>query len=58
MAIERQLLYTLGSRNSEQSIDMSYALTEEGRRWTMDAIKRSGYVGPAPVTTGRICRHG
>jgi hypothetical protein len=48
LAIERQLLYTLGSRN-DSSIGITYALTEEGRRWTQDAIRRSGYVGPAPV---------
>jgi len=50
MAVDRHLLYTLGSRNSESLIDMSYAFTEEGRKWTLDAIKRSAYVGPAPVT--------
>ena len=49
LAIERQLLYTLGSRNSESPIGMTYALTDEGRRWTQEAIKRSGYIGPAPV---------
>jgi hypothetical protein len=49
LAIERQLLYTLGSRNSESPIGITYALTDEGRRWTLDAIKRSGYIGPAPV---------
>jgi hypothetical protein len=49
LAIERQLLYTLGSRNSEGPMGMVYALTDEGRRWTQEAIKRSGYIGPAPV---------
>jgi len=49
LAIERQLLYTLGSRNSDSPIGLTYALTDEGRRWTQDAIKRSGYIGPAPV---------
>ena len=49
LAIERQLLYTLGSRNSKSAMGITYALTEEGRRWTQDAISRSGYVGPAPV---------
>ncbi len=42
LAIERQLLYTLGSRNSESPIGMTYALTDEGRRWTQEAIKRIG----------------
>jgi hypothetical protein len=49
LAIERQLLYTLGARNSESPMGMVYALTDEGRRWTQEALKRSGYVGPAPV---------
>jgi hypothetical protein len=50
MAVDRALLHTLGSRNSDSLLDMSYAFTEEGRRWTLDALKRNGYVGPAPVT--------
>jgi len=49
MALERQLIYALGSRNPNSPLGITYALTEEGRRWTLDALKRSGYVGPAPV---------
>ena len=49
MAVDRQLLHTLGSRNSDSLLDMSYTFTEEGRRWTIEALKRGGYVGPAPV---------
>ena len=49
MAVERQLLYVLGSHNSDTILDMRYALTDEGRRWTVDALQRSGYIGPAPV---------
>ncbi len=49
MAVERQLLYTLGSNASDSILDMRYALTDEGKRWTLDAIQRSGYIGPAPV---------
>lgn len=48
-AIDRQLLYTLGTRNPSSSVGIVYALTEEGRRWTGDQMNRSGYVGPAPV---------
>lgn len=48
-AIDRQLLYTLGTRNPSSSAGIVYALTEEGRRWTGDQMSRSGYVGPAPV---------
>jgi len=43
------LLHTLGTRHSESPIDLSYALTEEGRRWTVDALERLRYYGPAPV---------
>jgi hypothetical protein len=49
MAVDRQLLHTLGSRLADNPIDLSYALTEEGRRWTIDALERLGYYGPAPV---------
>ncbi|MGC9159585.1 MAG: hypothetical protein ACP5FH_11405, partial [Terracidiphilus sp.] len=50
MAIDRQLLRTLGTRNPDSLIDMGYAFTEEGRRWTLDALEQSRYAGPAPVT--------
>ena len=49
MAVDRQLLHSLGSRNTDNPIDLSYALTEEGRRWTVDALERLSYYGPAPV---------
>ncbi len=50
MAIERQLLRALGMRDPANLIDVSYALTDEGRRWAQDALQQSRYVGPAPVT--------
>jgi hypothetical protein len=50
MAIGRKLLHTLGTRDAESLVDMRYQLTEEGRRWTIDALERLRYVGPAPVT--------
>lgn len=49
MAVDRQLLYTLGTRNSENPLDMGYTMTEEGKRWTVDALARLHYTGPAPV---------
>lgn len=49
IAIDRQFIYTLGTRNPQSAVGIVYALTEEGRRWTVDAINRAGYVGPAPV---------
>lgn len=50
MAVDRQLLRTLGTRDSDSLVDLSYVLTDEGRRWTIDALERLRYVGPAPVT--------
>ncbi len=50
MAVDRQLLQTLGARYSDNPIDLSYAFTEEGRRWTLAAIEQLRYTGPAPVT--------
>jgi hypothetical protein len=50
MAIERQLIYTLGAQSNDSLLEIRYALTDEGKRWTIDVLKRSGYVGPAPIT--------
>ena len=50
MGIDRQLLRTLGLHRSDSPLDMGYAFTEEGKRWTLDALDRSRYAGPAPVT--------
>jgi hypothetical protein len=41
MAVDRQLLQNLGSRNSDSLIDLAYTFTEEGRRYVQDAL--SGY---------------
>ncbi len=49
-AVDRQLLRTLGMRDAHSPIDMSYAFTEEGKRWTIDALEQLRYAGPAPVT--------
>jgi DNA polymerase III delta prime subunit len=50
MAIDRQLLQTLGSRESASPLDMNYSLTEGGQRFVLDALNRLRYAGPAPVT--------
>jgi hypothetical protein len=50
IAIERQLIYTLGATSSDSVLDIRYAMTDEGKRWTLEALQRSGYIGPAPVT--------
>jgi DNA polymerase III delta prime subunit len=49
IATERKLLYTRGLRPDNMA-DMNYAFTEEGRRFATDALQRSQYTGPAPVT--------
>ncbi|MGA9071104.1 MAG: hypothetical protein WB424_12655 [Terracidiphilus sp.] len=50
MAVDRSLLRTLGTRLAESPLDMGYTFTEEGKRWTLDALERMQYAGPAPVT--------
>jgi hypothetical protein len=52
MGVDRKLLQTMGMRasESESPIDMSYAFTDEGKRWTIDSLERLSYCGPAPVT--------
>jgi len=50
MAIDRHLLHALGTRDSANPLDMCYALTEQGKRWVLDALERLRYAGPAPVT--------
>jgi len=50
MAVDRHLLSSLGTRNSENLLDMSYTSTDAGRRYSLDALDQSRYAGPAPVT--------
>jgi hypothetical protein len=50
MAIDRRLMHSLGMGHAQSPIDMRYAMTDEGRRWTVDAMEQSRYAGPAPVT--------
>lgn len=49
MAIDRQLLHALGTRDPKNPHDVSYAITDGGRRWVLDALSQSRYAGPAPV---------
>ncbi len=49
-AVDRALLQTLGTRRSDNLLDMAYAMTDAGRTWAKNALERSGYAGPAPVT--------
>lgn len=55
LAVDRALLQTLGSRRSDNLLDMAYALTDAGRIWAKNALERSGYCGPAPVTLAEFC---
>lgn len=50
LAIDHQLLQTLGVRDSGNLLDMSYSFTEAGRRYAIDSFQQIRYVGPAPVT--------
>ncbi|MFZ0663951.1 MAG: hypothetical protein WAM66_14775 [Acidobacteriaceae bacterium] len=50
MAVDRQLLHTLGTRESDNIAEMSYAFTERGRKSALDALQQGRYAGPAPVT--------
>ena len=49
MAVDRKLLQAMGVRGADSSGGTSYALTDGGTRWTIDALGQVGYVGPAPV---------
>jgi hypothetical protein len=49
IATERKLIYARGARPDNPAV-MNYSLTDEGRRWATDALSRSQYTGPAPVT--------
>jgi hypothetical protein len=55
MAIDRQLLRNLGTRDSGNPLDLSYAFTDEGRRYTVNALEQMRYTGPAPVTLDEFC---
>src|SRR4029077_20654738 len=49
-AIERHLLQAAGSEGRSGFADMHYYLTDTGQHWAKDALERSQYAGPAPVS--------
>jgi hypothetical protein len=49
IATERKLIYARGVRPDNSAI-MLYELTDGGRQWANEALQRSQYTGPAPVT--------
>jgi energy-coupling factor transporter ATP-binding protein EcfA2 len=56
MAVDRKLLMSLGARDEGSLNELTYTMSEEGRRWTLDVLSRSGYIGPAPVTLEEFTR--
>ena len=50
MAVDRRLLQTLGNRDSDSPLDLSYIFTDAGLKWVLDALTQMRYTGPAPVT--------
>jgi hypothetical protein len=50
VGVDRKLLYSRATGSFNNSLDVAYAFTDEGRRWTLDALEQSRYAGPAPVT--------
>lgn len=59
LAVDNKMLRSLGAGRSDSPIDLGYAFTEEGRRYTLDALEQQRYAGPAPVTldefTHQVC---
>jgi len=53
--MRREALVEVGTR-PEGSGSLPYALTERGRNAALDALLRSGYVGPAPVSLEEYVR--
>jgi DNA polymerase III delta prime subunit len=51
MAVARELLVAMGSTGAT----IRYTLSEQGRRWSQDALKASQYIGPAPVSLDAFC---
>jgi hypothetical protein len=49
-AREFALLETRGTRGSDFSAELRYALTGKGHDWAIEALERCQYVGPAPVS--------
>ncbi|MGA2848667.1 MAG: hypothetical protein ABSE46_06705 [Terracidiphilus sp.] len=50
MAVDRKLLHSLGSRESDNLLDAKFTFTEAGQRFAENALKQLRYTGPAPVT--------
>ena len=44
------LMESLGTRHRDFSAELRFALTGKGQQWASEALSRSQYVGPAPVS--------
>ena len=49
-AREFALLESRGTRGSDYSAELRYALTGKGHDWAIEALERCQYLGPAPVS--------
>ncbi len=48
-AVGQKLLASLGTAAGDGTAELSYGLSEAGRRYAMDVFEQNGYVGPIPV---------
>ena len=49
-AREMAIIQTLGGRGISVANELRYDLTEKGHDWAVEALERSQYLGPAPVS--------
>jgi hypothetical protein len=56
MAVDAKLLRNMGTGPNDSPIDYGYTFTDEGRRFTLDALEQLRYAGPAPVTLDDFVR--
>ncbi|MEM9735969.1 MAG: ATPase, partial [Pseudomonadota bacterium] len=49
-ARELKLMEPLGQLGASMAAEMRYGLTEKGKRWALEALSQSEWVGPCPVT--------
>ncbi len=47
---EAKLIQSLGQLGASFSAEMRYALTEKGKLWAAEALSRSEWTGPCPIT--------
>ena len=50
LAVGEKLISALGGAGANGIADMRYGLSNLGKRWASEALERSRYVGPAPVS--------